>query len=108
MRSNLNIIKSLKFFDSMRARYVSGVLVLSILFAVSVWLTHVFISDAISITAVNSHERNKVLETHRAVRQSLLSAGYALQTYLVTPEERESQHVQQQLDLSLKQINMIA
>jgi len=104
----LNIVKSLKFFDSMRARYVSGVVVLSILFAASVWLTHVFISDAISITAVNSHERNKVLDTHRTVRQSLLSAGYALHAYMVKPKEREYQQVEQQLDTSLEKINMIA
>ena len=73
----------------MRARYVSGFVVLSILFAARVWLTHVFISDANSITAVNSHERNKVLDTHRTVRQSLLSAGYALHAYMVTPRSEE-------------------
>ena len=104
----LSIVKSYKLFDSMRARYVSGVVVLSILFAASVWLTHVFISDAISLTAINSHERNKVLDTHRAVRQAVLSAGYALQTYMVTPEDKEYQHVQNQLDQSIQKVNAIA
>ncbi|MCW8854240.1 MAG: EAL domain-containing protein [Gammaproteobacteria bacterium] len=104
----LNKIRYLNIFDSMRARYVSGAILLSILFAISVWLTHVFISDAISTTAVNSYERNKVLDTHRAVRQMLLHADYSLQTYLVTPEEKEYSHVQQHLDDSIKKIDEIA
>ncbi|MDH5766545.1 MAG: diguanylate cyclase, partial [Gammaproteobacteria bacterium] len=104
----LTIIRSFKFLHSMRARYVSGAIVLSLLFAASVWLTHVFISDAINITAVNSYERNKILDAHRTIRQTLVHADYSLQTYLVTPEEREYKHVIEHLENSLDYINGIA
>lgn len=92
----------------MRARYVFGALLLSALFAASVWLTHVFISEAINTTAVNSYERNKVLDTHRSVRQTLLSADYSLQTFLVSPDDREYESFKRHLDESIEKIDAIA
>ena len=104
----LDVKKISGLFESMRARYVFGALVLTMVFVISVWMTHVFISDAINSTAINSYDRNKILDIHRAIRQTLLHAGYSLQTYLVTPEKKEYEHVVRHLDDSITKINSIA
>jgi diguanylate cyclase (GGDEF)-like protein len=81
----------------MRSRYVLGALLLSLLFIASVWLTHVFISGAVSHTARSSAYRNEFVESHRHIREHLWKAEYAMQTYLVTPEQGEYERVVENL-----------
>lgn len=82
----------------MRSRYMLGSLFLSVLFIASVWLTHVFISGAVSETASSASHRNDFVESHRIIREHLWRAEYAMQTYLVTPEKAEYERVISNLD----------
>ncbi len=82
---SLNIQKTY-VFDSMRARYLLGAFLLTILFAVSIWFTQSFVSHTISRTAESAVQRNQFVESHRIIREHLWKAEYAIQTYLVTPE----------------------
>ncbi|HEX5636934.1 MAG TPA: hypothetical protein VFY78_07620, partial [Gammaproteobacteria bacterium] len=77
--------------DSMRARYAVGAAMLTIMFISSVWLTHLFITDAVSNTASNSYQRDQLLDVHREVRRNLLQVEYSLQSFLVSSDEAEAQ-----------------
>ena len=96
--------KSFRSFnlDSIRARYVLGAFLLSFIFVVSVWLTHVFISGAISQTAQSTQHRNDLIESHRRIREHLWKAEFAMQTYLVTPEPREYDTVIENMNAAIR------
>ena len=85
-------IKNFKL-ESIRSRYILGVLLISVLFVISVWSTSVFVADAINNTASSGANRNKLIEYHRIVREHLWKAESAMQTYLVTPENIEYDQV---------------
>lgn len=93
--------------DSMRARYALGAAVLTLIFISSVWLTHVFITDAISDTAINSYHRDQVLDAHRDVRRNLLQVEYSLQSYLVSSDEAEAQRALKELDAAMLRLQQI-
>ena len=93
--------------DSMRSRYMLGALFLSVLFLASVWLTHVFISGAVSDTAVSAAHRNEFVESHRIIREHLWKAEYAMQTYLVTPEQGEYEQVVSNLSEAATHVNEV-
>ena len=95
---NHSLFQTIFRLDSMRSRYMLGAMLLSILFIASVWLTHVFISSAVGDTAKSSAHRNEFVESHRLIREHLWKAEYAMQTYLVTPEQGEYQRVVENLE----------
>jgi len=98
-----------KFFklDSIRSRYIFGVVLLSVLFLLSVWASHASISSAVSDTAQHSVYRNNTLEAHRLIRESLRQANYQLQAYLVTPDKQEYEQVQLKVDNAIHVINVL-
>ena len=100
-------IKRFLRLDSMRARYAVGAALLTLLFVSSVWLTHVFITDAVTDTASNSFHRNQLLDIHRDVRRNLLQVEYSLQTFLVSSEEAEAQRALAELDAALSRVHEI-
>jgi diguanylate cyclase len=99
---NFHFFSKIIKLDSMRARYVAGAVLLSIMFVASVRVTHVFISGAVSQTAKTALQRNQVLDSHRTLREKLRKAEYALQTYLVSPEKSEYKYTLLQLDEAIQ------
>ncbi|MBI3187225.1 MAG: EAL domain-containing protein [Gammaproteobacteria bacterium] len=93
--------------DSMRARYAVGAAMLTIMFISSVWLTHVFITDAVSNTASNSYQRDQLLDVHREVRRNLLQVEYSLQSFLVSSDEAEAQRALSELDAAMHRVQEI-
>jgi len=92
---------------SLRARYVFGAALLSVLFILSVWSTQVFLSDAISDTTENTLNRNQIIDLHRNIRNNLRQAEYTLQSYLVSPEKIEYKSALQFIDAAIQQVNKI-
>ncbi|MDQ1362810.1 MAG: hypothetical protein QG652_670, partial [Pseudomonadota bacterium] len=97
----------LKRFDSMRARYALGSLLLMLIFVSSVWLTHVFTTNAISDTASNSYNRDRLLDAHRDVRRNLLQVEYSLQSFLVSSEQSEANQALAELDVAMQRVHEI-
>ena len=93
--------------DSIRARYAAGASLLTLLFVSSVWLTHVFITDAVTDTASNAYHRGQLLDIHRDVRRNLLQVEYSLQSFLVSSEEAEAQRALNELDAALRRVHEI-
>ncbi len=104
--SLLSIKKMIKL-DSIRSRYIVGAFFLSILFITSVWFTHISISDVVSRTALNSHERNRLIETHHLIREKIRKTEQILQSYLVSPEKHEYDLVMLQIDESIGYVQQL-
>jgi len=100
------IKKSIKL-DSIRTRYVFGALVLSVLFLVSIWLSHTSISSAVGDAANNSIYRNKALDAHRIIRNSLRRADSQLQTYFIMPDKEGYNEVVEKIDEALYVIGIL-
>jgi diguanylate cyclase len=105
LKQIMNIV--LMRLDSMRARYALGATVLTILFISSVWVTHLFITDAVTNTASNSYQRDQMLDTHREVRRNLLQVEYSLQSFLVSSDESEAQRALSELDAAMHRVQEI-
>ena len=101
------IIKRFLRLDSMRARYAVGAALLTLLFISSVWLTHIFITDAITDTASNSYHRDQLLNIHRDVRSNLLQVEYSLQSFQVSSDEAEAQRALNELDAAMQKAHEI-
>lgn len=93
--------------DSIRSRYAVGVILMSLLFVSSIWLSHKFTAGVISNSASNSVERSEFAGAHRDVRHHILQVEYALQSYLVSADVNDSQHVLDELDKALARISQI-
>ena len=100
-------MKILSRFDSMRSRYALGAVLLTLMFISSVWVTHVFITDAVTDTASNSYHRDQLLDTHRDLRRNLLQVEYSLQSYLVSSDDAEARRALAELDAAIRSVQEI-
>jgi diguanylate cyclase (GGDEF)-like protein len=101
------ILKLVGRLDSMRARYALGAVLLTFMFISSVWVTHGFITHAVTDTASNSYHRDLILDTHRDVRRNLLQVEYSLQSFLVSSEDAEAQRALAELDTAIRTVQKI-
>lgn len=102
------LYKNILKLDSIRGRYLIGAALLLALFLASVWGSHVFISDAVQETADRAAYRQQLRESQHLLRDYLWRAEYAIQTYLVTPEEKEFIQVISNLDDAINCVDNIS
>lgn len=104
----IKLYKNIFKLDSIRGRYLIGAALLLVLFLVSVWGTHLFISSAVQETADRASNRQQLRELQYLLRDHLWRAEYAIQTYLVTPEEKEFRQVISNLDDAISCVDKIS
>ena len=107
LRSIRFLIRQCFRLHSLRARYVFGAVLLSLVFIASVWWTQVYLSDAISDTTENTLYRNQIIDFHRNIRSNLRQAEYALQSYLVSPDKIEYEATIEHIDSAIQQVDNI-